>query len=97
MLNGNLERDIVLTIQPAAIKKENGEEQAASEQKVVIRPINYRRARALLYDHWLEHNRELTQKLSDGKLGYLHIRAMDTSSLIEFERQLYNVVMAAKV
>ncbi len=38
-----------------------------------------------------EHNRLLTEKLSENKLGYLHIRAMDTSSLIEFERQLYNV------
>ncbi len=103
ILNGNLERDIQLTVLRKSEQTKTNDEAASKaeanpkaaddskEQSITIRPISYRRARVLLYDHWLEHNRELTNKLSDGKLGYLHIRAMDTSSLIEFERQLYNV------
>ena len=91
VLNGRLERDIQLTVQSTSESKEDAEKQTSNEHSLIIRPISYRRARALLYDHWLEHNRLQTEKLSDSKLGYLHIRAMDTSSLIEFERQLYNV------
>lgn len=91
VLNGRLERDIVLTVQSVDEKREGTEAPATTQQTITIRPISYRRARTLLYDQWLEHNRELTDTLSEGKLGYLHIRAMDTSSLIEFERQLYNV------
>lgn len=68
-----------------------GVEGKVIELHVVIRPTSYSRIRSLLYDHWLENNRKLVDKLSGGKLGYLHIRAMDLSSFHEFERQLYNV------
>ncbi|MEM9586298.1 MAG: S41 family peptidase [Planctomycetota bacterium] len=61
----------------------------SDERRVVIRPISYAAARGLLYDDWLRFNREEVERLSDGKLGYLHIRAMNMSSFYEFERQLY--------
>ncbi|QDT09648.1 S41 family peptidase [Planctomycetes bacterium K23_9] len=62
-----------------------------AEFDVAIRPISYAAARSLLYEHWLDHNRAMVEKGSDGKIGYLHIRAMNMSSFYEFERQLYNV------
>ncbi len=100
VLNGPLDRDIRLTVKRIEAKenaaKEEGKAEAAAEaketeQEFVLRPITYARARTLLYDMWLEHNRKLVEKTSNGKLGYLHIRAMDQSSFHEFERQLYNV------
>ena len=84
VLNGPVDRDIVLSVQ-RKVANEN------KELTVTMRPITYVRAQALLYDHWLEFNRKLVEKQSEGKLGYLHIRAMDNSSFLEFERQLYNV------
>jgi tricorn protease len=86
VLNGLSERDIALIVQ-----RTSEADKPPVEVSVNIRPISYSRARALLYDHWLDHNRKLVEKMSDGKLGYLHIRSMDLSSFYEFERQLYNV------
>ena len=84
VLNGPVDRDIVLSVQRKTANENK-------ELSITLRPITYARAQALLYDQWLEFNRKLVEKQSDGKLGYLHIRAMDTSSFLEFERQLYNV------
>jgi tricorn protease len=84
VLNGPLDRDIHLLVQRA-------KEQGSEELSIVIRPISYARVRPLLYEKWLEHNRQMVDKLSGGKLGYLHIQAMDESSFLEFEEQLYNV------
>lgn len=42
-----------------------------------------------LYDDWVESRRQLTHQLSDGKLAYLHIRAMDRVSQDKFEAGLY--------
>ncbi len=85
ILNGRLDRDIRLRV----LRK--GEQEDEQELRVVLRPITYSRARSLLYQHWLDHNREMVDEASAGKLGYLHIRSMDMTSFYEFERQLYNV------
>lgn len=89
ILNGPMDRDILLHIE-RTIKGE-GEKEEKKELDIRLRPIVYATARSLLYDHWLEHNRQMVDKASGGKLGYLHIRAMDMGSFYEFERQLYNV------
>lgn len=86
ILNGRLDRDIDLTVNRTGDKQGEGE-----EIEITLRPISYSQARSLLYEQWLEHNRELVDEASKGKLGYLHIRAMNMSSFYEFERQLYNV------
>lgn len=41
-----------------------------------------------LYDAWVTERRRLTDKYSNGKLGYLHIRGMNWSSFERFEREL---------
>jgi tricorn protease len=84
ILNGPLDRDIHLVVQRA-------QEQGDQELNIMLRPMSYSRLRPLLYQQWLEHNRQMVEKLSEGKLGYLHIQAMDESSFLEFEQQLYNV------
>ena len=56
-----------------------------------MRPFSYAAARALLYEAWMEGNREQVAKASKGKLGYLHIQAMNMSSFHRFERELYAV------
>ncbi|MDX1928095.1 MAG: S41 family peptidase [Pirellulaceae bacterium] len=89
VLNGPLDRDILLHIERTT--KGEGDKEEKKEIDISLRPIVYATARSLLYDHWLEHNRQAVDKASGGKLGYLHIRAMDMGSFYEFERQLYNV------
>src|SRR5262245_14064077 len=78
-LNGRRDRDIRLTV-----KNTRGD-----EREVVMRPTSYPLIRARLYDKWVRDTRALVSKLSDGKLGYLHIQAMDQSSLYKFEEELY--------
>ena len=81
LLNGRLDRDIRLAVRDPAGK----------QRTVVLRPISYFEARAELYEAWMQHNRDTVEKLSDAKLGYLHIQGMNLSSLLRFEQELYNV------
>lgn len=79
VLNGRLDRDIVLQIA-------NSE---GDERQVVLRPITFPAARELLYEQWIRNNRAQVEKQSDGRLGYLHIRGMNHPSFLRFERDLY--------
>ncbi|GHN02437.1 tricorn protease [Cytophagales bacterium WSM2-2] len=59
---------------------------AGKEREVVIRPIN--NERQLLYEEWVKERKALVDKFSSGKLGYIHIQAMDNASFETFEREL---------
>jgi tricorn protease len=98
ILNGDLKRDIRLAVRDGVptghkLPPLEGDEPPAERdtRDVVLRPISYSQARSLLYDKWLDDNRQQVERLSSGQLGYLHIRAMNMSSFWEFERQLYHV------
>lgn len=80
LLNGRLDRDILLQVRAIGDQ----------ERQVTIRPTSYIAMRSLLYEKWVRDNRELVEKGSQGKLGYLHVRAMDTSSFHRFEEELYS-------
>ncbi len=80
LVNGRLDRDVCLTVRNA-----KGE-----DRRVTLRPITYAAARSLLYETWIQQNRAAVAKASDGKLGYLHIRAMDMGSFYRFEHELYD-------
>jgi tricorn protease len=60
---------------------------------VEIKPITLGQWADLEYKNWVKQNRELVDKLSGGRLAYIHIRAMDQSSLRSFERDLYSIAM----
>lgn len=79
VLNGVPERDILLRVRNAA----------GAERDVRLRPISYGRARQLLYRQWLDDCRRRVDRLSDGRLGYLHISAMNESSFYKFEEDLF--------
>ena len=53
-----------------------------------IKPVSKGRANTLLYEDWVETRRRLVDSLSDGRLGYLHIRAMNQPALDRFKREL---------
>lgn len=79
VLNGPMERDIVLTVK-------NGDK----TREVTLRPISYVTARKLLYDAWIHENRLAVDKASGDTLGYLHISAMDDASFQKFQEELYH-------
>lgn len=61
------------------------EDGKGKEREVAIRPVES--IRNELYDEWVDWNRERTEKLSKGRLGYLHIQAMGWRSFERFERE----------
>ncbi len=80
VLNGLQARDIALTLTNDANK----------DREVSVRPISFTAARQLVYKKWLKDNQAQVERLSNGSLGYLHIRAMDMPSFRQFEEELYN-------
>ncbi|MDP8237644.1 MAG: S41 family peptidase [Candidatus Hatepunaea meridiana] len=61
------------------------------ERRVVVRPMGAYIQGALRYDEWVKDKREMVDSLSDGELGYLHLRGMGNPSLARFEAQLYSM------
>ncbi len=57
-----------------------------SKKEIVIWPVSSLGDER--YDDWVETRRELTEELSQGRLGYLHIRGMNWTSFERFEREL---------
>ncbi len=57
------------------------------EREVVVRPVAS--VGGLLYDEWVEAQRSQVEELSQGQLGYLHIRGMNMSSVRQMEEDLF--------
>ncbi len=76
LMNQKVDERIMLEVQ-----RTNGD-----LEEVIIRPTaslsNER------YEAWINHNKALTDKYSNGKLGYIHIRGMNWPSFERFEREL---------
>jgi tricorn protease len=55
---------------------------------VTIAPVAGGAFGDLQYARWVDDRREMVTKLSNGEIGYLHIRAMDAPSLRQFQLDL---------
>jgi tricorn protease len=55
----------------------------------VVTPVPLAAERALRYEQWVRQRRALVDRLSGGRLGYLHVEGMDLESFETFERDLY--------
>lgn len=55
----------------------------AQKREVVVRPINGAAERNLLYRRWIEENRAYVSKISNGRLGYLHMADMSAGALTQ--------------
>ncbi len=55
---------------------------------VRIEPISTQAYSQLRYERWVKQRREIVEKLSNGRIGYLHIQAMNQPSLRKFEKEL---------
>ena len=49
-----------------------------------VKPISLRAENELRYQRWIDINRKLVHKLSNGKIGYMHVRNMSDGSYREF-------------
>jgi tricorn protease len=55
---------------------------------VKLDPLNGAAMGNLQYQKWVDDRKEMVARLTNGEIGYLHIRAMDAPSLRQFERDL---------
>lgn len=53
-----------------------------------VKPISQGQLGGLLYKRWVDQRREMTEKLSNGKIGYVHIKGMDSGSFREVYSEL---------
>lgn len=54
-----------------------------------VKPTSYGAQSGLLYDRWVKQRKELAAKLSDGKIGYIHIKSMNSESF----RKVYSELL----
>ncbi len=55
---------------------------------VRITPVNAGANTTLQYEKWVADRKAMVEKMSNGEIGYLHIRAMNAPSLAQFEKDL---------
>jgi tricorn protease len=66
----------------------NSKPEAEGSWKIDLDPLTSAAQSDLDYDLWVESRKETATRLSNGRVGYLHIKAMDAPSLRKFERDL---------
>lgn len=52
----------------------------------IVKPISLREERQLRYERWVENCNRIVEELSEGRLGYVHVRGMNDASF----RKVYN-------
>ena len=60
-------------------------------QNHIVKPISMGTLRDLLYDRWVEQRRHEVDSLSNGRLGYVHIRSMNSESYRKVYKQLFGL------
>ncbi len=61
---------------------------SAGKHEVVVRPVNLGTEKGLLYRSWVDDNRAYVSKISNGRLGYVHLPDMSSGALTQFYMDL---------
>jgi len=72
LLNRKVGKNVLLTLSNPKDSKQWQE---------VVKPISLRDENQLLYKRWVDTRRKNVEELSNGKLGYVHVRSMNDSSM----------------
>jgi tricorn protease len=80
LLNYRLNRKVEVTLNNKALEE--------GAWKTRIAPINQGAQNQLRYERWVKDRRAFVEKQSGGRIGYLHIQAMNQPSLLRFEKEL---------
>jgi tricorn protease len=80
LLNYRLNRKVEVTF--------NGTPAEQGAWKTRIEPASPQAFAQLRYQRWVNERRAMTEKLANGRIGYLHIQAMNPPSLRKFEKEL---------
>jgi tricorn protease len=61
----------------------------AERRSVVVTPVDPRREAALRYNDWRHGRAQAVEKASNGRVGYLHLRAMGGDDVADFAKAFY--------
>ena len=75
LLNYKINRRVVLTVASSP--------DGAGRRELAVRPVNAATEKALLYRKWVEENRAYVARVSNGRLGYVHMFDMGAASLAQ--------------
>jgi tricorn protease len=82
LLKNQAGRQVLLTVKSTPSRE---------TKDVIVEPMTPRDARNLRYDEWEYTRRLRVEDLSDGDIGYVHLRAMSGSNYSEWVRNFYPV------
>jgi tricorn protease len=88
VLRGQADRQVLLTLKPSNPANPANTAQAA-ERRVVVLPVNAARETQLRTSDWETGNQERVAARSDGRIGYLRLRAMGREDIATFAREFY--------
>jgi tricorn protease len=80
LLGYKVNRRVSLTVSSSA--------DGSSPREVVVRPVNTATEKGLLYRQWVEEQRAYVAKISNGRLGYVHMPDMSAQSLAQLYTDL---------
>ena len=66
-------------------------ERAGQARDVIVTPISARREAGLRYSDWEENRRQRVEEQSDRRIGYVHLREMQTQDIAQWAREFYPV------
>jgi len=79
LLDGKSGRKVVLTV--------NEKPERDGARAVALKPVSSGAGGNLRYQQWVNERRRLTEKLSNGRVAYLHVRSMNGSSERQFKEE----------
>jgi tricorn protease len=84
LLNGKVDETVILEVasNPATARKDR--------RRFEVQASNRGHIAELMYERWVAQNAAAVDRLSKGKLGYIHIPSMDETGLDRFVRSLYS-------
>ncbi len=62
---------------------------SAAPHRTVVTPIPIDRDATLRYGDWVQTTRETVTRVGEGRIGYLHLRAMGAADIATFAREFY--------
>lgn len=79
LLAGKAGKKVLLAFKPS---------ESGKELEEWVKPITNIEQNNLLYKRWVEQRRQMVDKLSNGRLGYVHVRGMNSDSFREVYSEL---------
>lgn len=82
LLRNQAGKQVLLEVKPKATEE---------RRKVIVTPIKPGQEEDLRYDEWELTRREAVETLGQGRIGYVHLRAMGQDNIAEWARNFYPI------